>query len=119
MAVLLVESDDDHARLVSEALEHELDGAVIARATSVAHAAELQSGLAWSVAVIAQDLPDGSGVQVLDALRAADPTLPVVMLTGSDSDATVEAFQHGASDYAVKGASYDALALRVRGLVAV
>ena len=119
VAVLLVENDDEDARLVSEALEQELDGAVIARATSVAHAAELQHGSKWSVAVIAHDLPDGPGVEVLDALRVANPTLPVVMLTGEGSEEMViEAFQHGASDYAVKGSSYDALALRVRGLVA-
>jgi DNA-binding response OmpR family regulator len=42
------------------------------------------------------------------------------MLTGQGSEETViEAFQHGASDYAVKGSSYDALAVRVRGLTAV
>jgi two-component system response regulator VicR len=119
LAVLLVEDDDMHARLVSEALMHELAGVVIARATSVAHAAELQSGSEWSIAVIAHRLPDGPGVDVLDALRAANPALPIVMLTSQGSEETViEAFQHGASDYAVKGTSYDALALRVRGLVA-
>jgi putative two-component system response regulator len=118
IAVLLVEGDDEHARLVSEALE-ELDGAVIARARSIAHAAELQNGSEWSIAVIAHRLPDGHGVEVLDALRAANPTLPVVMLTGQGSEETViEAFQHGASDYAVKGSSYETLAARVRGLVA-
>jgi putative two-component system response regulator len=119
VAVLLVENDDEDARLVSEALEQELDGAVIARATSVAHAAELQHGSKWSIALIAHELPDGPGVEVLDALRVANPALPVVMLTGQGSEEMViEAFQHGASDYAVKGSSYDALALRVRGLVA-
>ena len=118
IAVLLVDADDEDARRVSEALEHELDGAVIARATSVAHAAELQNGFAWSIAVIAHELPDGAGVEVLDALRAASPGLPVVMLTAEDPGQTVEAFRHGASDYAVKGSSYDALATRIRGLVA-
>ena len=116
--MLLVEADDDQARLVSDALAQELDGAVVARATSVAEAAELQNGFAWSIAVVAHELPDGSGMQVLDALRAASPALPVVMLTSNDADATAQAFQHGASDYAVKGGSYDALAARVRGLVA-
>jgi len=119
IAVLLVEGDDEHARLVSEALA-ELDGAVIARARSVAHAAQLQNGSEWSIALIAHRLPDGQGVEVLDALRATNPTLPVVMLTGQGSEETViEAFQHGASDYAVKGSSYDALAARVRGLVSL
>ena len=45
---------------------------MIARATSVAHAAELQTGSKWSIAVIAQQLPDGQGVEVLDALRARE-----------------------------------------------
>ena len=42
------------------------------------------------------------------------------MLTGEGSDElAVEAFRHGASDYVVKGSAYlDALARRVRGLVA-
>ena len=71
--MLLVEADDDHARLVSAALAHELDDPMVARATSIAQAVELQNGFAWSVAVVAQELPDGSGVDVLDALRAASP----------------------------------------------
>jgi len=56
---------------------------------------------------------------VLDALRASNPTLPVVMLTGIESDATaIEAFRHGASDYVVKSnGSLEALAARVRTLV--
>ena len=85
---------------------------MIKRATSVAHAAELQTGFAWSIAVIAHELPDGLGVEVLDALRATSPALPVVMLTGRESNDTVEAFQHGASDYVVKAQLLDALAAR-------
>ncbi len=117
VAVLLVEADDDHARLVTAALAHELDDPMVARATSIAQAVELRNGFAWSVAVVAHELPDGSGVEVLDALRTTSPALPVVMITGSDSAATAEVFLHGASDYAVKGTSYEALAARVRGLV--
>ena len=57
---------------------------------------------------------------MLDTLRAHDPSLPVVMLTGESSDElAVEAFRHGASDYVVKDtADLGALARRVRGLVA-
>ena len=117
--MLLVESDDEQARLLSEALEAVLEGAVIVRASSVAGAAELLTSSTWSIAIVDQLLPDGEGVEVLDALRAHDPGLPVVMLTGQGAEELViQAFQHGASDYIVKGASYvDALASRVRGLV--
>ena len=120
LAVLLVEDDDLHARLVTGALERALDGAVIARAGSVARAAELAHGSAWSLAVVDFVLPDGHGMQVLDTLRANDPTLPIVMLTGQGSEETaIEAFRHGASDYVVKDRDYvEALERRVRSLVA-
>jgi putative two-component system response regulator len=120
LSVLLVEDDDDQARLVTKALERAVAGAVVARAGSVAGAAELADGSAWSLAVVDQVLPDGGGIQVLDALRAKDPTLPIVMLTGQGSEETaIEVIRHGASDYVVKGRNYlDALERRVRSLLA-
>jgi response regulator RpfG family c-di-GMP phosphodiesterase len=119
-SVLLVEDDDDHALLVTDVLERALDGAIVSRVGSVAGAAELSNGSTWSLAVIDHKLPDGVGMQVLDTLRANDPTMPIVMLTGQGSEEmAIEAFRHGASDYVVKGGGYlDALARRVRGLVA-
>jgi response regulator RpfG family c-di-GMP phosphodiesterase len=118
-SVLLVEDDDDHALLVIEVLERALEGAVISRAVSVARAAELSNGSTWSLAVVDHNLPDGRGMEVLDALRANYPTMPIVMLTGQGSEEmAIEAFRHGASDYVVKAGGYlDALEIRVRGLV--
>jgi putative two-component system response regulator len=120
LSVLLVEDDDDSALLVTEALERALDGATVSRAGSVARATELSNGSTWSLAVVDHKLPDGLGMQVLDTLRANDPTMPIVMLTGQGSEEmAIEAFRHGASDYVVKAGGYlDALASRVRGLVA-
>jgi response regulator RpfG family c-di-GMP phosphodiesterase len=119
LAVLLVEDDDTHAALVTSVIERALDGAVVSRAESVAGAAELAGGSTWSLAVVDYRLPDGPGMDVLDSLRAKDPTLPILMLTGQGAEETaVEAFRHGASDYVVKGGGYlDALETRVRGLV--
>jgi putative two-component system response regulator len=120
LAVLLVEDDDDQAVAVTEALERALEGAVIARAGSVARAAELAHGSEWSLAVVDHNLPDGAGMEVLDTLRAHDPTLPIVMLTGQGSEeSAIEAFRRGASDYVVKSLDYlDALERRVKTLVA-
>jgi putative two-component system response regulator len=120
LAVLLVEPDDEQARLVTEALERALDAPVVARTSSVAGAAELLSSSEWSLAIVDHELPDGLGVEVIDALRANNPSMPIVMLTGQGSEETaVEAFRHGASDYVVKGGPYlEALAIRIRGLVA-
>ena len=119
-AVLLVEDDDDHALLVTQALELALEGAVIARARSVAGAAELVNGSEWSLVIVDHGLQNGCGMEVLDALRVSNPELPVVMLTGQGSEQTaIEAFRHGASDYVVKDDAYlEALAARVRMLVA-
>ena len=119
-AILLVEDDDEHARLVIETLEEALGDTIVARARSAADAAELLNSSTWALAIVDRQLRDGHGLDVLDTLRAHDPSLPVVMLTGEGSDAlAVEAFRHGASDYVVKDtADLGALARRVRGLVA-
>jgi putative two-component system response regulator len=120
VSILLVEDDDDHALLVEEALERSVDGVLVLRAASVQGAADVMRNSTWSLAVIDHQLPDGSGLQVLDALRASHPGVPIVMLTGQGSEATaIDAFRHGASDYVVKGGNYlDILTSRVRGLVA-
>jgi putative two-component system response regulator len=117
--VLLVEGDDDNAALVTRTLEGALKGAVVARAKTIAGAADLVDGSDWSLAVVDHKLPDGPGVQVLDALRATNPAMPIVMLTGQGSEqSAIEAFRRGASDYVVKDGSYlEALALRVKSLV--
>jgi response regulator RpfG family c-di-GMP phosphodiesterase len=121
LAVLLVEDDDDHAEIVTAAIERALDGAVVARARTVEDATELMNGASWSLAIVDHQLPDGVGMEILDSLRAHDPRLPIVMLTGQDSEETaINAFRHGASDFVVKGGEYiDRLTTRVRGLVLV
>jgi DNA-binding NtrC family response regulator len=120
LAVLLVHGDDEHAQDMSDALGRALDGAIVARATSAAGAAELLSSSTWSIAIVDHNLPDRGAFDVLDALHSSHPGLPIVMLTGQGSEElAIEAFRHGASDYVVKGSDYlAALATRVQVLVA-
>jgi putative two-component system response regulator len=119
LAVLLVDADDDEAARVTEALEHALPTAVVARASTAASVANLVNGAEWSLAIVDHQLPDGEGSDVIDTLRAASPALPILVLTGQGAEETaVDAFRRGASDYVVKGGSYlEALTNRVRGLV--
>ncbi|GDY13389.1 sigma-54-dependent Fis family transcriptional regulator [Planctomycetota bacterium] len=48
-------------------------------------------------------LPDGEGIELIARIRAIDPDLPVVLLTGHGStDLAVDALKHGAVDYIEK-----------------
>lgn len=60
--------------------------------------------------VVALDyqLPDITGLQVLENIRLRDPALPVVMVTASGSEqVAVDALKKGASDYVVKAPGYE------------
>ena len=53
--------------------------------------------------VLDHDLPDGNGIQVLAQLRAKQPDVPVIMLTGlNDAETAVRALKAGADDYLIK-----------------
>lgn len=50
-----------------------------------------------------QRLPDAEGMELIPQLKAIDPDLPVVLLTGHGStDLAVDALKHGAADYVEK-----------------
>ena len=63
-------------------------------------------------------LPDGSGLEALPRILAADPEVAVIMMTayGSVSDA-VQAMQHGARDFVLKPFDLDEIRLRVERAV--
>lgn len=54
------------------------------------------------VAVLEVRLPDGSGIDVCRRVRAADPTIKVLMLTGYDDEVLLEAISAGAAGYLSK-----------------
>ena len=78
---------------------------MVARARSVAGAAELVHGCEWSLAIVDHQLAGRRRATKCSTRCArANPALPVVMLTGEGAEETaIEAFRHGASDYVVKG----------------
>jgi DNA-binding response OmpR family regulator len=63
-------------------------------------------------------MPGMDGLEVLRRLRAADPQLPVILLTARDAPADqVQGLEAGAEDYVVKPFSFDVLLARVRVLL--
>ncbi|HKW15659.1 MAG TPA: sigma-54 dependent transcriptional regulator [Candidatus Krumholzibacteria bacterium] len=59
-------------------------------------------------------LPDGSGLDVLKAIRAEDATVPIVMMTAyAEVEAAVDAMKHGAYDFIPKPYSVEKLRVSI------
>ncbi len=58
---------------------------------------------ATDLVLLDQRLPDGTGLELLKTLRAEEPDLPVIMMTGAhDLDLAIEAIKLGAHDFVHK-----------------
>lgn len=57
----------------------------------------------FDAALVDLKMPDQTGTDLLAELRALDPTLPVIIMTGYPTiDASIEAIRRGAHDFVVK-----------------
>ncbi len=76
-------------------------------------------GGAFDMVMLDVEMPDMSGHEVCRTLRAAaDPLLPIVMVTGMDDVASVEhAYQAGATDFMAKPINWALLGHRVKYLL--
>lgn len=113
--VLLIEDNPDDAETIGEYLSE--SRATAFRLTTVARLAEavahVREGKEADVVLLDLELPDADGFEGLERLRAESPQLPIVVLTGLDNQETgVQAVQHGAQDYLVKGEVDGALLAR-------
>ncbi|MFD6159567.1 winged helix-turn-helix domain-containing protein [Nocardia sp. NPDC060256] len=115
MRVLVVEDDEG------------LGNEVVAGLRSAGFAVDLAYRLAdadlkiavntYDVLVVDRGLPDGDGLHLVAAQRAAGQRVPVLMLTARDGLADrIAGFEHGADDYLVKPFALPELAARVRAL---
>ena len=103
MTILHVEDDPTYAALVARLLSNLRPGVEVRHVTTAAEAVRTAAAIAPVLVLLDHRLPDGDGMQVLDALRAARPALPVIFLTVMASPRLiVEALRAGASDYIVK-----------------
>jgi len=106
-AVLLVEDNARHAGLMREELESNLPAATVTLAQSVAEARAALRDATFDVCILDYQLPDGEGLEILRAIREADRSEAVVVVTTSTSpEVAVEAMKIGAEDYLVKGEGY-------------
>ncbi|MFN8100015.1 MAG: fused response regulator/phosphatase [Mycobacterium sp.] len=104
LSLLLVEDDRADALLVQELIADGGTRADVVWAPSLAEAERQLSISRPDCVLLDMDLPDGTGLSVLDRIAHRDPTLPIVVLTGfTDEHFGVSAVGAGAQDYLVKG----------------
>src|SRR5579883_2525869 len=114
MSRVLVLDDDSSLRFTLEAV---LSDAGFAVETCDGGTSGLAAFEARGADVLLTDLamPDMDGMQVLERMRAADPSVPVMMLTAHGSErVAVAAMKAGAFDYIPKPFDPDELVLAVR-----
>jgi PAS domain S-box-containing protein len=112
--VLLVEDDDEFADLAEIRLERESSRLTVdAVSTGAAALAELDDGADEVDCVVSDyDLPERDGVELLEAVREDEPTMPFVLYTGKGNEAVAsEAISAGVTDYLRKGIGRDQWAL--------
>ena len=99
---LLVVDDDPGILGIVERFTRQLGMEVIFR-TSGREALECLSEVQPDVALIDLQMPGVGGIDVLRAIRAADPRCQAILMTGNASlDTAIEAVKAGALDYLTK-----------------
>jgi DNA-binding NtrC family response regulator len=114
--VLVVDDDPVQRRLLETAITR--SGMTVVTAPGGQPALDLLNGPKGDqITLMLLDLlmPDMDGLEVLTKLRAANPDLPVIVLTGKGGiDSAVEAMRAGANDFLVKPASPERIAVSIR-----
>ena len=112
--ILIVEDKDSLRTMLEEMLKAEGLGVVCA-STGSQGVGRLRSGEHVDLVLTDWRLPGADGLAVLDAAKALDPTLPVLVMTAYGSiETAVEAMKHGAEDFITKPVDPDLLRLLVR-----
>jgi two-component system response regulator RegA len=107
-SLLIVDDDGPLCTRLARAMERR--GFLVATADSVAAGVSAAESVPPAFAVVDLRLGDGSGLDIVSAIRHARPNARIIMLTGYGNIATaVAAVKAGALDYLPKPADADAV----------
>ena len=105
LKLLIIEDDADQRELIRETLEDHFGPGTVVTAGSRRQAME-QPVEAFDLILCDYNLPDATGMEILQAIRDRCTT-PVIMVTGENvGQIAVEAIRKGATDYIVKLGDY-------------
>jgi DNA-binding response OmpR family regulator len=114
--ILVVEDDEDMARVIVRALRDERH--TVESTEDGREALELLALSQYDLVILDWALPTFSGVEIAHQYRAAGGTAGIIMLTGKSSLASKETgFNAGADDYVTKPVDMRELILHVRSLL--
>ena len=117
--VLLVEDDEVTRERLAEVLDRDPRLELVGTATNVAEGRASLLALVPDVLVTDLGLPDGSGTELIRAVREKSlPTLVLVITVFGDERSVVEALEAGALGYLLKDGSPDYIARSTLDLVA-
>ncbi len=114
--VLVVDDDPSLTSVLKRGLAYE--GFSVDTAASGEDALALARERLPDLVILDIMMPGLDGLEVLRRLRAADPRLPILMLTAKDAPADqVQGLTEGADDYVVKPFTFEVLVARIRALL--
>jgi two-component system alkaline phosphatase synthesis response regulator PhoP len=111
--ILVVEDERNVAETLTERLG--AAGYSVTRADSVGSARRAMSAGNWALALLDVGLPDGSGFELVRALREQSPATAIIFLTAhANPDDRIRGLELGADDYVAKPFHFRELLLRVQ-----
>lgn len=103
--ILLIEDNHSDIRIIRTMLKDAGHGLFkMSEADNLAAGLEYLKSDNFDIVLLDLGLPDSTGLETLKRVQAAEPDIPIVIMTVSDSDEqALEAVKNGAQDYLVKG----------------
>jgi DNA-binding response OmpR family regulator len=113
MQILVVEDERTLAGFIEQGLRSEGHAVTVANDGPSGEAAALSGE--YALVLLDLSLPGKDGLEILDAIRARMPELPVIALTARAAvEQRVQGLDRGANDYVTKPFSFEELLARVR-----
>ncbi len=115
-SILVVDDDIAHRTMLRIMLGWEYE---ISEADCGSTAIEKIKDTPFDLVLMDVCMPEISGVEALDKIKACNPEIPVIMMTAYSSNATAaEALKKGAYDYLTKPFDFDNLRLTIEKAMA-
>ncbi len=104
MKLLLVEDNLSDADFLAASLRrHQVTDVDLYHVVSLADALQKLANENFDIILLDLNLPDASGIECVDAIQSAAPTLPIVVLSGlDDEEFAINIMNKGVQDYLVK-----------------